>query len=670
MPSQAPKTDPAAQDPGLPARPDREPRFLVLVDGRPGSAAVIREACRLARVAGAAWLGVHPDASQRLFYSRAEEERLSANLGLVEGLGGDLAPLPASGQPVSRMLLAAAKARGATDVVLARPARAGWLERLGGPRLEDLAPALPGLAVHRVSPQPEPREPRAPAEPLELHHVVTALAFVGLATAAGYGVFHYLGLADVMMLFMLCIAVTATQFGRWTTLIASVLSILVLDFCFIDPRYTFVLTDIQHIGTFAVMLGVGWVILSLSERNRVQARLAQERERHSRALYRVGAVLAEGGSVAAIQQRVEAYLSQALEVPVALLLCDPDGSLPERTGGAGPDLGPEPLAMARTALVQGVPVGQGMARHPESPWLMLPLPGAERAMGVLALLPAQRRPSPGAQALGLLVPLASQISLALERASMAEERTEARIRAEHEQLRSTLLSSISHDLRTPLGTITGATTTLLDPGPEAGPGDQKVLLNTIHQESRRLLRMVNNLLDITRLESGQVRVKREWVAIEEVVGSALSRLEEQLEARPVAVDLPERWIPMDPVLFEQALVNLLDNAIKFSPAGSGLEIRGWVEAGQFLIRVADQGPGIHPGEEERIFDKLYRGSGAQATPGAGLGLAICKGIAQAHGGTIRARTRPRGGTEVTMALPLEAPSPDAMPAGPSPDSTP
>ena len=305
---------------------------------------------------------------------------------------------------------------------------------------------------------------------------------------------------------------------------------------------------------------------------------------------------------------------------------------------------------------------------------MLPMPGTERPVGVLALLPDPRTAALGAHPLSLLVPLASQVSLALERASMAEERTEARIRAEHEQLRSTLLSSISHDLRTPLGTITGATTTLLDPGPEARPGDQKVLLGTIHQESRRLLRMVNNLLDITRLESGQVQVKREWAAMEEVVGSALSHLEEQLGARPVSVELAERWVPMDPVLFEQALLNVLDNALKFSPPGSGLEIRGWVEQGEFRLAVADQGPGIAPGEEERIFEKLYRGAGAQAAPGAGLGLAICRGITQAHGGSIRARTRPRGGTEVVMALPLEAPSLEGMPAelnsDPSPEGKP
>jgi len=460
------------------------------------------------------------------------------------------------------------------------------------------------------------------------------------------------------MLYMLCITVAATQFGRWPTLAASVLSILALDFCFIDPRYSFVLTDIQHIGTFGVMLGVGWVILGLAERIRAQTRVAQEQERHARTLYRLGKVLAEGGSAAAIRQRVEAYLRQELDIPLALLLCDAQGGLP----GADP---PE-LEAARAAMDLGVPAGHGTGICPQCRCLMLPLPGTERALGVLVLPFVPGAASLPADRMSLLVPLAAQVALALERASLAEDRTEALIRAEREQLRSTLLSSISHDLRTPLGTITGATTTLLDPGPQSAPEDQKVLLDTIHQESVRLLRMVNNLLDITKLESGLVQVNKEWAAIEEVVGSALGHLEGQLGSRPITVDLPELWIPMDPVLLEQALINMLDNALKFTPPGSAIEVRGWADPSQFHISVADQGPGLPPGEEELIFEKLYRGTGRPAAPGAGLGLAICRGIAQAHGGAMVAQTRPQGGAQFTISLPLTAlegmpPDPESIP---------
>jgi two-component system sensor histidine kinase KdpD len=500
--------------------------------------------------------------------------------------------------------------------------------------------------------------PRAWSEPWDPRSQAVAVLMVAVATALGFLVYNTLGQADVVMLYMLCITVAATRFGRWTTLITSGLSILTYDFCFIDPRYTFVVTDFQHVGAFAMMLGMGWVIIGLAERIRAQTRLAQERERHTRALYRVGKVLAEGGSQEAIRQRVESFLRRELNVPAALFLCDPTGELETRPDSEV-QLSPADLKLARAAMDLGVPMGQGTESYPQGRCLILPMPGTEKAVGVL-VLPAPEAGGLPADQFSLLVPLASQVSLALERASIAEERTQARIRAEHEQLRSTLLSSISHDLRTPLGSITGATSTLLDPGPEAAPGDQKVLLNTIHHESRRLLRMVNNLLDITKLESG-VQVRKEWVAIEEVVGSALSHLEEQLGARSIAVDLPELWIHLDPLLVEQALINLLDNALKFSPPGSPIEIRGWVEDNAFKLQVADQGPGIPAGEEELIFEKLYRGTGGALAPGAGLGLAICRAIVQTHGGTIVARNRPQGGTQVTLALPMETAVPDGLP---------
>ena len=648
------------------------PRFMVPVDGRRASAGVIRETSRIAQAQGAPWLAVYLDASRRLHYSRLEERRLSANLRLVDQLGGDLVCFLPSERYLGRDLLALAKARGVTHLVLGHSDRPRWLDRLRGSLLEDLAQGDHDLVIHVVRPRPSASEsvlPPVDAEPLDPRNLAIAIGIVACTTAVGYLVFRYLGLADVFMLYMLAIAVAATRFGRWTTLLTSILSILTLDFCFIEPRYSFVLTDIQHTGTFAVMLGVGWVILGLAERIRTQARLAQDRERHTRALYNVGKVLAEGGSAAAIQRRVEEHLRQELEVPLELLLCDPKGRLPA-PADADLRLTPEELELARKAMELGAPVGRGTGTSPGSRCLMLPMTGTERPVGVLALLPVPGLAALEPHRLGLLVPLASQVSLALERAALAEERAEARIRAEHEHLRSTLLSSISHDLRTPLGTITGATTTLLDPGPQAAPGDQAVLLNTIHHESRRLLRMVNNLLDITRLESRQVQVQKEWAAIEEVVGSALSHLEEQLGSRPVSVDLPELWVPMDPVLVEQALVNLLDNALKFSPPGSAIALRGWSEAREFRILVADQGPGIPAGEEELIFEKLYRGTGGALAPGAGLGLAICRSIAQAHGGTILARNGPRGGAEIILSLPLEGSPLDGMPAEPHPDSTP
>jgi len=487
----------------------------------------------------------------------------------------------------------------------------------------------------------------------------TALAAVVLATLAGLVIFRYLDLADVAMAYILCITVVATRCGRRAALVASGLSVLALDYFFIPPRFTLAVQDIRHIGTFAVMLGVGWVVADLAERIRAQTRQALEREQHTSALYRLGAALAEGGDARSIQELVEAHIRKTLGMPALVLLADAKGQLRPRANEAV-TLQPDELAVAQWALENGVPAGSGTRTLPGARGLFLPLLGAEAPVGVLALIhdfggvPAHGGPDPK----GLPLALAAQISLALERARLAEDRAEARLRADHEHLRSTLLSSVSHDLRTPLGTITGATTSLLDPGPEADPADQRMLLLTIHQESCRLEKLVNNLLELTKLESGQVQVKKEWVPMEEVVGSAVSRMEDQLGDRPLTLDLREAWVPLDPVLFEQVLLNLLDNALKFSPPGTPIGIESWVTEGRAKLRITDRGPGFAEGEEEVVFEKLHRGSRSASAPGAGLGLAICRSILQAHGGTIKAANDPKGGAQLTLTLPIEGAPPE------------
>ncbi len=453
---------------------------------------------------------------------------------------------------------------------------------------------------------------------------------------------RYLQLADLVVLYMLCITVVATRFEKGPAFLATALCVGCLDYFFIRPFYTFSVHDTRYLGTFGMMLGVGWIVGNLAGRIRTQAREAGERERHTTALYRLGGILAEGGDAPAIQERVEAYLGQELGVRVLILLPGPDGALLPRAG-----LNADELGVAQWALANRQASGAGTPNLPGARALFLPMGSPRLAEGVLAVFP------PAAAGRDLLEGMAAQVSLALGRARLVSERAEARIRAEQEHLRSILLSSISHDLRTPLGTITGASSTLLDPGPEATAGDRRMLLATIHQESRRLEKLVDNLLDLTRLETGQVQVRKEWVPAEEIVGSALNRLEGQLEGREVSLDLRDAWIPLDPVLMEQVLVNLLDNALKFSPPGSPLELECWTDGDTATLTLTDHGPGLEPGEEERIFEKLYRGSRSASAPGAGLGLAICRGIVQAHGGSITARSTPRGGTRAVVTLPLE-----------------
>lgn len=476
--------------------------------------------------------------------------------------------------------------------------------------------------------------------------MVFAVLAVGATTLAAFAVHRVLQLADVVVLYMFCITAVATRFERRASLLAALLSVACLDFFFILPTYTFSVADMRFIGTFGMMLGVAWVVGNLAERIRTQAREAEDRERHTAALLRLGGILADGGDACVVRDQVETFLEHELGFQVRVLLPDAEGNL-----APSPVLTRDELGVAQWALEARESAGAGTATLPGSRGLFLPLGGPRHPLGVLALFP----PLPRLVSTGrpLWEAMAAQITLALERARLTAERSEARIKAEQEHLRSLLLSSISHDLRTPLGTIAGASSTLLDPGPGTTSEDRRELLASIHQEAGRLGRLVDNLLDITRLESGEVKVRKEWVPLEEVVGAALNRLEAQIGDRPVKLRLGEVWVPLDPVLMEQVLLNLLDNAIKFSPPETPLEIVCRAEEGRAVLVFTDRGPGFAPGEEEKVFEKLYRGSRASWAPGAGLGLAICRGIILAHGGTIRAESAPGGGARVIITLPVE-----------------
>jgi two-component system sensor histidine kinase KdpD len=279
-------------------------------------------------------------------------------------------------------------------------------------------------------------------------------------------------------------------------------------------------------------------------------------------------------------------------------------------------------------------------------------------VGVLGLRPQDPRPLQAPEQLHQLEAFASQTALAIERARLAEEAEGAQVRAETERLRNSLLSSVSHDLRTPLASITGAASTLLENEARLDAGTRRDLLETLHEEADRLNRLVQNLLEMTRLESGALQVHTEWHSVEEVVGAALGRFGKALARRPVTTRLPPELplVPMDDVLIEQVLINLIDNALKYTPAESPIEVTAEDGGGAVLIEVADRGPGLPPGEERRIFEKFHRTEAGPTVRGAGLGLAICRGIVHAHGGRIWAENRSGGGVTVRFTLPVkEAP---------------
>jgi two-component system sensor histidine kinase KdpD len=487
-----------------------------------------------------------------------------------------------------------------------------------------------------------------------------AMVAVAISTAIAWAMFSRFAPSNLIMVYLLGTIVVATRYGRGPALLASLLSVAAFDFFFVPPYFTFAVSDTQYIVTFAVMLVVAFVISGLAVRIRAQAESARERERRMAALYAMSRELASTRGVQALRQVAARHIAEVFRARVAVLLPQADGRLaPDEGDAAHFPMDTSEMAVGQWVHEHGQVAGQGTDTLPGSSGLYLPLIGSRGTVGVLGLRPQDPRPLQEPEQLHQLEAFASQTALAIERARLAEEAEEAQVRAETERLRNSLLSSVSHDLRTPLASITGAASTLLENEARLDAGTRRDLLEALHEEADRLNRLVQNLLEMTRLESGTLQLHTEWHSVEEVVGAALGRFGKALAGRPVSARVPPDLplVPMDDVLIEQVLINLVDNALKYTPAGSPIEITAEDGVGEVLIAVADRGPGLPPGEERRIFEKFHRAGAAPTVRGAGLGLAICRGIVRAHGGRIWAENRPDGGAAFRFTLPVkEAPA--------------
>jgi two-component system, OmpR family, sensor histidine kinase KdpD len=470
---------------------------------------------------------------------------------------------------------------------------------------------------------------------------------------------RHVELSNVEMVLVAGVVLSAVAFGRGPAVVAALLSVAVFDFGFVPPRFTLRVSDTQYLVLLAVMLLVAITTGTLTGWLREQRERAEQRERQTAALARLSHDLAFARTEEDVLRAASARIDALLGSEVAVLVPDREGAVrvvlgdPALFGG-----GEEERGIAQWACERGEVAGLEGQRFHAPRALHVPLRVAVKVLGVLAV----RNPEPPARPtdrLHLLRAMASQTALAVERCRLADEAQEARTQAETERARSVLLSSVSHDLRTPLATITGAASSLRDGGTGLTEATRAELAEDIYEQAERLNRLIGNLLDMTRLESGALRVRKEWHSPEEVIGAALVRLESVLGDREVKVLLPEGLplVPLDDVLFEQVVWNLVENAHKHAPAGSPLEIAAEIRDGALRVTVADRGPGLAPGEEQRVFEKFYRGGSPSARPGFGLGLAICQGIVAAHGGRIEAANRAGGGAVFTVLLPLEGEPP-------------
>jgi two-component system, OmpR family, sensor histidine kinase KdpD len=639
-------------------------RLLVCISPRLESSRLIRATKRMAESLNASWIAVYVENARGLRHSEEDRARLEEHLRLAERLGGETI-VTQGGVHIAQDLINLAISRNVSKILIGKPRKPRWVEFFTGSLLAELVRRSGDIDVHVITGEGEPGEKK----PVSLHapkprlatvgHVMWAALAVLAATGANIFIHRHFELSEIVMVYLLAILAVALRFGRSASLAASIMSVIALDLVFIPPAFSLAIDDFKHLGTFSVMLIVGYIIGNLVERVHAQTRLARSREQRILALFRLtGELTRSAGSAAMVESAILSVANQ-FQSKVTVMLPDAKGRLQGREGKGGEGFSQEELGVAQWAFDHREAAGMGTDTLPGAQALYQPLIGAKGILGVMGIRPEGVAHGMEPDQRHLLEAFANQTALALERAILAEKNLESQRQMDREQMRNALLSSVSHDLRTPLGSITGAATTLLEEKGELTPETRRELLETIHEDAYQLHRLVSNLLDVTRLESGVLEVNRAWIPAEELVGSALERLGAVLGDRPLKVELPSNLplMSVDAVLMEQVIINLLENAHKYSPKDMPIEIKGWATDRAVTLAIADHGPGIPEGEEERIFEKLVRLPQGATRPGAGLGLAICKGIVEAHGGWIQAGNRPSGGAQILLSLPLEGQPP-------------
>jgi two-component system sensor histidine kinase KdpD len=495
-----------------------------------------------------------------------------------------------------------------------------------------------------------------PAPSHQLRDYLFAGTVVFICTMLGWAA-HQLALAEanIVMIFLAGVALVASRSSRGSAVAAALVSVLVFDFCFVEPYLTFAVSDSEYIITFAVMLGIGLLISALASRQRNQLRISQQQERRTGQLFRMTRQLSELSGTEFLLRTAGNQLRDIFDGEVVFYVREPNGQLMVRYG--------EETAIAAQAINRDVAhwvadnrkiAGAQTDTLPNATALFAPLVGSRSAMGAIGIKPRDNNRFLDPDQIRLFDTCTSLIALSLERDESMLAAHEAHLQIETEKLRSSLLSAVSHDLRTPLASIAGASSTLATAGDSLAPTTRAELLASINDEAERLSRLVENLLHMTRLSSGKVQIERQWHPVEEIIGSALTRLERQLASRHIETHIDDflPLIKVDSLLLEQLLVNLLDNAAKYSAEDQTIDVAARTDERGIILEVSDRGSGFQAGDEERVFELFYRGNGAIPDQrGTGIGLAICRAIAEVHGGSIMALNRPGGGATVRVSLP-------------------
>lgn len=638
--------------------PTRE-RLLVCVSPSPSGERLVRAARRLSDDLKATWFAVYVETPGQKQLSPEDREQVARSLTLAEEMGARAIVIP--GASVADSVLTYARAHNVTKIIAGKPLRPRWRELTQRSVVDKLIRGG-AIDVYVVNSGPEQASSIAQRARLETAPWTRYALSVGLvvgATLLSVVLHSTLHIANLLMIFLFAEIIAALALGRGPAIVASVLGALAFDFFLVPPRFSLAVDDTEYLLTFLGLFVVGVLISSLTSRFRLQVATAERRASEAATLNELSRDLAAAGSLDTIAHAIIDNVAEMFGREVAVLLpkAPGDHEFAVTVHSPGFDLSESERAVIRWAYSNGQPAGRGTETFPGASARYSPLRTARSTVGILGVKPLDPATHLTPDQRRLLEAFGGLAALALERAQLAEEAERARLQVETERMRSSLLSSVSHDLRTPLAGITGAASSLLAGDQALDASTRRELTQSIYDEANRLNVLVRNLLDMTRLESGAIHVNKAWQPLEEVIGAALTRMDSALASRPVEVRLSDELalVPLDEVSIEQVLVNLLENAVRYTPSGSPIELSAWPDGTLVVVEVADRGPGLAPGDEARVFEKFYR---AQVSPhGVGLGLAICRGIVEAHGGRIWAQNRPDGGTAFRFELPIEGQSP-------------
>ncbi len=632
-------------------------RIMACVSANPHAQRLVRTAKRRADRRRCEWLAVYVETPAHHRLSEADRDRVAATLRLAEQLGGEAITIP--GQDVAEDLVRYAQARNVTELMVGKSIESRWREVLFGSIVHDVIRHSGDIDVYVITGEDEPGQ-RPLAEPGgqppgRVNAYLTSALAVALAGLLVWVLQSFLTLPNRSLVFLIAVLWTAARWGLGPSIFASVLSVLVYDFLFVPPTMTLTVASPQDVLALAIFVIAAVLTSNLAGRARDQADAARRREARTRVLYGLSRELAGAAGTDAVGRAIVKEMAESQGGQAAVLLADAGRLLVNAVQPLGTTLTEAECAAATWAWQHNQATGRGADTLPGVDWFFLPLSTAQGVVGVMGLRTSRSGPIPPDQR-RLLEALADQAAIAIERTRLAQEMEQTRLLTETERLRTALLSSISHDLRTPLASITGAVSTLLADDSAYTPVERRDLLLTVQEEAERLNRFVGNLLDMTRLESGALELNRDWVELEDLIGAALARPAQFLGQHRLVVEVEPRlpMVSLDFVLMEQVLVNLLDNAARYSPPDSTIRLRARREPGVVLLEVLDEGPGIPADELESVFDKFHRvHQGDRAGAGTGLGLSICRGIVEAHGGMIMAANRSdRSGAILTVAFPI------------------